>query len=55
MLDSATFWAIFSGAQAIGRNAGPTHAHPHWYGDCVYCDCCNLIHAAGMDWLRAHA
>jgi hypothetical protein len=51
MLDTRTFWAIFGGAQACGQRI-PGHAHPHWYLDCVYCDCMNAIHTAGMALLQ---
>jgi hypothetical protein len=54
MLDSHTWWQIFRGAQALRLHAGTHHLHPHWYLDCVFCDCCNRLHAAALDLLARH-
>lgn len=51
MLTMATWWQVFRGAQAVAQRCGHWHRHPHWYTDCVYCDCCNSIHAAALDFL----
>jgi hypothetical protein len=54
MLDSQTWWQVFRGAQAVSLRAGFGHRHPHFYSDCVFCECCNLIHAAALDFLALH-
>jgi hypothetical protein len=49
MVEMQTWWQVFRGAQAIGQRAGLGHWHPRYYGECVFCECCNLIHAAALE------
>jgi hypothetical protein len=51
MLTQATWWAVFQGAQAVSLTGRPLHRHPHWYYDCVYCQCMNELHDAALAWL----